>query len=710
LQKSIAITDDFLRSISPYFSVKINDSSYKKNLSLVKQGLLFGHSKNKIDNLIVKNKGDWIALNSEKPSVQWHFHTIGRGCGILLAKIRSFPEAKDILFSVVQLWLEANDHSSGFIGSEQAWAGHTVALRLDFLIALYLSLDGEQSSFLLTTINEHIAFLEKDENYDGNWNHGLDQSIALLKASFILDKKTGFQIAVNRILDNFKESFDKDGVNNEQAVMYHNYNIERYSYAQKLFELFGVEAPLFHEVLNKAKIFLLHAIDPNGYYSLLGDTIYSKPLFEHNSKEIDALLSQASKEDVSDTITSSKKAIYNAGYAFGRSSWNNRDNPSYYTLRFGPARIIHGHNDHTSITYFSNGHSVFSDGGFNGYGDDEYRSYFRNPSAHNVVYSPDDEKFNWAGETVLTSYSHNEHFDAYALVDKPYSNVNRARLVFFDLRHDLFVVFDIINSKQEMLFSQSWNLSPGSRIISCINNNVLLEVGGFKYNLLLDSAAKVECFKAFKSFESLKTNIVGGFLGLGHNHTEESFCIRASQKGQSIDWLTVFSPDKYDVKKVAHNFYLIDGKFGFQCASESEYIYFRKWVFDADVGYRALMADVSYKDKYSTHDLSFELISSTVEKKFFSIDLSCCVQDFSSSFAFVDIDIQILDGNAPTYYYLSGLDGKQRPNTGAFLDLSHEKAVLKLPVSGVSKFKVRFIVKEAYAVESFKISKEDICL
>lgn len=672
--KDIAQSDFSI--FSPYFDLKISRNSYCKNLDLVAEGVLFGHSKNKIENIRIAKSDGWFKLDLKSPSVQWHFHTLGRGCGVLLARYLEYPEAKKLIFSIIWSWVVANQNSNNFSNSEQAWAGHTVALRLDFLVAAFLIFDESQRDKIESVIVDHINYLVKEDSYDGNWNHGLDQSISLLKASYVFNCEQAYNLAVKRILENFYYSFDDEGVNNEQAVMYHNYNIERFSYAKRLLSYFGSDIPNFESKLNKAKLFMLHAIDPRGNYALLGDTILTTPVFEHGSRKIDYVVS-ASKKGI---FPEDKcKAIYAAGYVFGRSSWEAGDSPSYYTLRFGPARIIHGHNDHTGITYFSQDEMVISDGGFNGYGADEYRAFFRSPQAHNVIFCPEEKKFLWDAYTQLIFSEQADGFDVYALHDSPYVGVNRVRVAIFDLVNDVFYVYDKVSSDENKEFCQNWCFSPSSSV-NLRNGVASINTNGRKFRFYLDTGFKTELFKGFLRDTSGKSVVLGGFTGLGHNYKEESYALRSFKYGSSVSWKSFFSQDKFDVERIDDGSFILEKRVVYRISDELGRCSVVKESIDKDVSYLTAFSDVAYSDEYNKDNASYVIENNDKEcKKFFSINFDNVLREVDEGY-FFDIKVSPIGGNVPTYYYLSSVDGKRRFGLGVIVRDVREGVSAKIPI------------------------------
>ena len=77
---------------------------------------------------------------------------------------------------------------------------------------------------------------------------------------------------------------------------------------------------------------------------------------------------------------------YRPGYVFGRSTWG--PNGTFYSLRFGPGRQVHGHDDHMGITYYSRGRNLIVNAGHTGYEISPLPDYIRSPEAASTLVSP----------------------------------------------------------------------------------------------------------------------------------------------------------------------------------------------------------------------------------------------------------------------------------------------------------------------------------
>jgi hypothetical protein len=86
-------------------------------------------------------------------------------------------------------------------------------------------------------------------------------------------------------------------------------------------------------------------------------------------------------------IASATRALNTcAGYVFGRSKWG--PNGTFYSLRFGPGRQVHGHDDHMGITCYSRGRNLIVNAGHTGYEVSPYRTYIQSPEARPPPRSP----------------------------------------------------------------------------------------------------------------------------------------------------------------------------------------------------------------------------------------------------------------------------------------------------------------------------------
>src|SRR5688572_21748609 len=150
--------------------------------------------------------------------------------------------------------------------------------------------------------------------------------------------------------------------------------------------------------------FLGFGILPNGEYEMLGDTDGIKAqAIPGTWSEYSATLG-ASGPQPSETA-----AVYRAGFLFARSGWGTErpiTDEVALSLRFGPAPIIHGHADHGSIALYGHGSRLLVDPGKYTYNANQWRTWFRGRTAHNVV-TVDGVAWRWSSSSRLLDHSRN---------------------------------------------------------------------------------------------------------------------------------------------------------------------------------------------------------------------------------------------------------------------------------------------------------------
>ncbi|MDW9984826.1 hypothetical protein GOC13_22760 [Sinorhizobium meliloti] len=392
---------------------------------------------------------DWAIFNEAPPSVRWWLNNLKCTRPLLMS---SNPSDIERASKIIRSWVDANsvDPQSDF-----AWDGHATAFRSEQIACLKTHINEE---WLDRSIIQHAEFLSDPQNYQGNWNHGLDQNIGLLSLGHVFNNREWIDVARERSIAAISNMVDLEGVSIEQAVSYHFYNYVRFQDAEAMFAECGAPLPqdIFEQV-DRMTTFVAHATMPNGKWNLLGDTID-----DHAERDrlanTDAGYSLSQGREGKPPVD--RFAVYQSGYVFGRSGWGETrpfEDESYYSLRFGPGRVIHGHNDHTSLTYFARAEKILIDGGFHGYTGDAFRDHLRSPAAHNVVYAADTSRFLWRAETALRTHRIERDWQNYVLADEPYARTKRVRSVLL-LQHpiEIILVLDRVRGPKRR-YEQAWH-------------------------------------------------------------------------------------------------------------------------------------------------------------------------------------------------------------------------------------------------------------
>lgn len=359
-----------------------------------------------------------------------------------------------LAISVVKQWVEWD--SSAARRPAEAWDGHAVGMRITTLVSLTSELDD--AVWLFDAIRAHMDHLIEPGNFDGNWNHGLVQSLGLLAAALRVSDASATELAQTRIVQVLDEMVDHEGAINEQAPAYSNYIHNLLSAVIRIWKMNGIaDTGVFCRKLRRLERFIVHSLEPSSNFVQIGDSTKVHPDNFPND-ELTFALSQGS----AGVRPSGRNMIFHhGGYVFGRSGWGEHravSQESFYSIRFGPARIIHGHNDHTSLTWYDHGRNLIVDSGHSGYMPGPMRDHLRSPFAHNMTLLPD-HRLRWDAETVLTGHHEGNGASFYDMGDVPYDGVHRKRGV-LAIDKGPMVVIDRTIGKKENLHRQLWHLSP----------------------------------------------------------------------------------------------------------------------------------------------------------------------------------------------------------------------------------------------------------
>lgn len=234
--------------------------------------------------------------------------------------------------------------------------------RLQFLSCLY---ERDPQPWIAEAMGGTVDFLSA--NWAGLYNHGLDQDNSIVVAGCVLGRHDWIDFGRQRLSTILPVSIDDEGATNEQSTAYAQYTYHRWRAAETTMTRCGLPPlPGLASRLATNYAFIAHATKPDGLLVPIGDTY---PTDRGHRPTPGTPLSQAWVQN---------------GWAFGRSSWAVEDDPSYFSLRFGPGRLLHGGADHGSVTLYANGSPVITEPGSIGY-TDARRLWFRAPEAKNVL-------------------------------------------------------------------------------------------------------------------------------------------------------------------------------------------------------------------------------------------------------------------------------------------------------------------------------------
>lgn len=352
--------------------------------------------------------------------------------------------------AIVQDWTSTYPETTP--GQQPAWNDQATSLRSQTLacLAKYRS-----DAWLMTALDTHARHLANSRNYAGDWNHGLEQNIALLAIGCIRDNSSWMTTAENRAHDTLVRSIDAQGVYNEQAPGYGSWTMSRWWTLERV--LAGCNRqplPDLDSRLSKFATFLAHTTQPDGTLVQIGDTFAEPIRWDVTAKYADARY--AATRGLSGTSPQSNLAIYNAGFVLSRSGWGKErafESESLFTMRYGPMRYAHGHFDHGSVTWYGRGRKLLVDSGHVGYENSSYRTWLKSPEAHNTVTVPG-VPLRPYGISKLTRSANGSKGQFYEVNDDAgasggaYQGLVRTRGVFLMPETQAMVVFDRTNTSK----------------------------------------------------------------------------------------------------------------------------------------------------------------------------------------------------------------------------------------------------------------------
>jgi len=342
-----------------------------------------------------------------------------------------------------------------------AWDDHATALRTSLLVCMYQRGDQDLRSWIRPILRKHASVLIN--RYAGAYNHGTMQSLALLASGCVLDDASYRNLAKTRLGNELRKGIDKQGAITEQAPGYSPFIQRLHREGLEHLAACGMPVPRgAAERLAGVDTFAAHATRPDGSFLEIGDTWPDHPSgMGPNTRWV-------STGGAKGTMPDDLVKAYDAGYVFGRDSWVNTG--QQYSLRFGPGRYVHGHNDHLAMTYWSSGHDVLVDSGYSGYASDSFREWSRSLAAHNVPIVKD-ARFSTNASTKLVGRSSTADTHTWQLRDSAFSGVERHRTVLVDDAMRLMLVRDDVTSSSKHALQILWHLDPSWRKEGVVNKS-----------------------------------------------------------------------------------------------------------------------------------------------------------------------------------------------------------------------------------------------
>jgi len=470
---------------------------------------------------------DW-SLNCHDDTWLFRFHNL-QWVYPLFSRYEATGESKyrDRAESILKQWAVAN-LSVG--QSSWAWDQHATALRAKVYAYSVAFLPPE--NWLAATLTAHGDFLADPANYAGAWNHGLDEDLGLLAIGGALGRDDWIDFAADRSSSSTAVMVDTQGVTNEQAVSYHHYDWQLFEQLVDVLKKLDRPIPEPLERRHAIPTFLAHATQPDGRWVSIGDSLPEPARSIPNTP-----LEYAASKGRSGMVPIDRIKVYDRGWIFGRTGWGTSrpySDESFYSIRFGPGRGVHGHRDHTSLTYFARGGPVITEAGFGGYGGDRsFRDYEQLEDGHNHVSMSGHGPYQWSAATQLAHWISGDGWQRYQLTGNPYQNVRRQRDILFIERPEAFVVRDTISAPTVGTARQLWHLAPGFDP----------ELQSKQYLVASDGRRKLHIYQTLPirgmELDQGRINPPWGWVAVARREREPAPVAKFRQIGANIEFLTV---------------------------------------------------------------------------------------------------------------------------------------------------------------------------
>ncbi|WP_433164168.1 heparinase II/III domain-containing protein [Kribbella sp. CA-247076] len=400
---------------------------------------------------------NWRLNPYKNPSWYMWLHSLrwlGQG---IIAGSEGNLDALARVSAIARDWTQDNPYSwKSDIGAWESTMHRTnvlICVRQAVLSGLGVAELPAEYAWLDKSLIDHATFLVN--NWSGAWNHGTDESLALFGVGCLLNRTDYQDLAQQRLAAGITTSIDPEGSTNEQSTAYAQFNYSLWGRAITVLRDCGADPGTTissrRELLAK---WLALATNSLGKLHQIGDSEVV-----NTAASVGTPTEYAGSLGTKGIAPADRVGTYSAGYVFGRTGWGETRSfaqESTYSVRFGPRRALHGHSDHTSLTYTARGRDILIDSGHAGYQTDMWRTWAKSPFAHSVMTTP--LSADTAPATTLTRSLIKPNADFYEFTDVPGAGISRTRAVLVLKDPDVVVALDRGASKTAQQFQTLWHL------------------------------------------------------------------------------------------------------------------------------------------------------------------------------------------------------------------------------------------------------------
>ncbi|MEE1617851.1 heparinase II/III domain-containing protein [Brachybacterium sp. J153] len=483
---------------------------------------------------VVGDPVDWT-LDAHDGSWLFRLHNME----YLFSIYRSLDESgeeryRELAQRLIESWIAAHPE---VVHDTPPWMRHTTAMRAQALAFAAGIIPASEA--YVAALHQHGAYLADPANYSGAWNHGFDESLALLAVGATVSHQPWIDLAVQRATEAITAMCDLQGATNEQASVYHYYVWKQFGQFEDELDRCGIPHP---PVLRRRRAivdFLVHASRPDGMLLAIGDSLDTRtPPIPGTPLEY------VTSRGATGEPPARRIQVFDRGWAFARSGWGTERpfaEESVLALRFGPGRAVHGHSDHTSFHYYTGGREVIGDAGFSGYANPERRAYELGEYGHGQVLVAGAGPYRPLTETRMVRRIETPQWEQFVLADAPYRGVARERTVTFLHDPECVLVHDTIRvGAAGAVVRQLLHAGPSLEVADRTGNESIRLRDG-RGELEIRQLLPVGNIDVSRGQRGLTTT---GWAGAGLGRTVPSAVLtsRSAPQDGRCDYLTLISP------------------------------------------------------------------------------------------------------------------------------------------------------------------------
>ena len=383
-------------------------------------------------------------------------------------------------------WVVSSLPYPGVKSGTAQWRGLEVALRAKNWVRVFFGLINseylkpETKLLMLTSLPEHIHYMENFHAKEGNWLTMEMSGLAMVATAWpeFKDARKWVAYAKSNMLEGLKDQVYPDGVQKELTSHYHQVALYNFDHFLQICDQAGEPLPQdYRKEMEKMEHYTATTVRPTGYGILNNDSDK-----RYNRDLITEAASRYNREDWLFIASNGKKGrrpegppsvVFPwAGQLVMRSGYDENAHWGFFDL--GPWGTGHQHNDklHLSITAY--GRDFLVDGGrfaYRGEVADKFRKYATGSQSHNVVLI--DGAGQDAGPRVTTvplnenQYRITEQFDYASGSFENFRGVaglgKHTRAVFY-MRGKFWIVVDKVDTDRPRKIETLWHWHPDIRV------------------------------------------------------------------------------------------------------------------------------------------------------------------------------------------------------------------------------------------------------